>query len=236
MPWGIAASVVAAGIGAAATNKASKRAASSADKALEANAYQGEIAMDQFEDYKTFARPVEHSVYADAMNTDTPEAYDKAAGDAQASVSSQLGMARDRMARTPGVDPSSAAAQAATTSMELKGAAMGAAAANKARDGIKDKAFARKLNAVGIGKGLVSNASSGLASAAATASSIAGQQSAQASQTAAGMGNMVSGITNGLSKINWGGSGTSDYSKWESNNAGVMQSTGLSSSELAGAF
>ncbi|ATQ79247.1 hypothetical protein CR152_32240 (plasmid) [Massilia violaceinigra] len=192
--------------------------------------------MDQYEDYKNFARPVEHSVYADAMNTDTPEAYDKAAGDAQASVSSQLGMARERMARTPGLDPSSAAAQAASTSMELKGAAMGAAAANKARDGIKDKAFARKLDAVGIGKGLVSNASSGLASAAATASNIAGQQSAQAGQTAAGVGNMVSGIANGLSKVNWGGTGTSDYSKWESNNAGTMQSTGLSSSELAGAF
>ncbi|MFB9244501.1 hypothetical protein [Massilia antarctica] len=203
---------------------------------MDANAYQGEIATDQFEDYKTFARPVEHAVYADAMNTDTPEAYDKAAGEAQASVSSQLGMARERMARTPGLDPSSAAAQAATANMELKGAAMGAAAANKARDGIKDKAFARKLDAVGIGKGLVSNASSGLASAAATASNIAGQQSAQAGQTAAGIGNMVSGVTNGLSKINWGGSGTSDYAKWESNNAGTMQSTGLSSSELAGAF
>lgn len=194
-------------IGGYAANKAAGKAADANQAAIDANAYQGEIAKDQYADYKETYRPLEHQLVADAANFDTPEAYDKAAGDAQATVSSQLGLARDRLTRTPGLDPSSAAAQAAGVNMELKGAATGASAQNAAREGVKNMAYARKLDAVGLGKGLVSGASTGLASAAAGAASIGRNASAEAGQTAAGVGAMVSGAITGIAK-NFGGSGT----------------------------
>lgn len=206
---GIATAVVgSAVIGGVVASKGQKAAADAANRATEANAYQGEIAKDQYEDYKSTYRDLEHSIAADAKNYDTPEAYDKAAGAAQATVNSQIGMARDRLQRTPGMDPSSAAAQTASTDLALKGAALGASAQNSARENVKNMAYARKQDAVALGKGLVSNASSGLASAAAGADAIARTQASQASATAQGAGAMVSGVANALTKVNWGAGGT----------------------------
>ncbi|MET3135238.1 hypothetical protein AAKU55_005546 [Oxalobacteraceae bacterium GrIS 1.11] len=206
---GIATAVVgAAVIGGIVANNSSKRAGEANQKSIDANRYQGEIASDQYEEYKTTYRPLEQALVKDATNYDKPEAYDKAAGEAQGAVSSQIGLARDRLSRTVGYDPTSAAAQAASVNLELRGAAMGAAAQNQARQGVTDKAYARKLDAVGLGKGLVTNASTGMASAAANASTIARNASLEAGQTASGVGAMVNGVVGGLSKINWGGSGT----------------------------
>ena len=203
MPWAAAAAVASAAIGSAASRKASKSAAAANDKAIEANAYQGKIATDQYEEYKTTYRPLERSLVADAQNSDSAAEYEHSAGAAQATVSNQLNLARDRLARTPGLDPSSAAAQAASASIELKGAALGAGEQNRARTQVKSQAYAKKLDAVGLGKGLVSGASTGLANAAAGATSIARSQSLDANATAAGTGAMVSGIIGGIGKADW---------------------------------
>jgi hypothetical protein len=50
------------------------------------------------------------------------------------------------------------------------------------------------MDAVGLGKGLVTNASTGLANATAGANNIAAQQLRQGNSTAAGIGGLVSGI------------------------------------------
>jgi hypothetical protein len=236
---GVATAVIgSAVVGGIVASNGQKKAAEASQAAIDANAYQGEIAKDQYADYKETYRPLEHSLAEDAKNYDTPAAYDKAAGDAQATVSSQIGMARERLQRTPGLDPSSAAAQAASTDLALKGAAMGAAAQNSARDNVKNMAYARKQDAVALGKGLVSNSSAGLAGAAAGADAIARSQSQQASATAQGAGAMVSGVTNALTKVNWGigTGGTSGSVAFDNYNKGVSASTGLSSADLAGAF
>ena len=203
MPWGVAASIGGAVIGGIASNSAADKAAKAQDRATEANAYQGEIAKEQWGDYKEIYQPLEKQMVADATAFDSPEAYQQAASKAQGTVSNQLGLARERLARTPGLDPSSAAGQAAMTNLELQGAALGATSQNQAREQVADKAYARKLDAIGLGKGLVTGASTGMASAAATAQSQANAQSAQAAQTAAGIGSMVSGVINAAGKADW---------------------------------
>lgn len=235
---GIATAVVGSAIiGGVVASKGQKSAAEAADRATEANAYQGEIAKDQYEDYKGTYRPLEHQLVEDAKNYDTPEAYDKAAGAAQATVSSQLGMARDRLQRTPGLDPSSAAATAANADLALKGAALGASAQNTARENVKNMAYARKQDAVALGKGLVSNASSGLAGATAGADAIARTQAAQAGATAQGAGALVSGVTNALTKVNWGvNPASSGSATFDNYNKATSAATGLSPAELSGAF
>lgn len=204
MPWAAAAAIGGAVIGGVASNKAAKKAADAQDRATEANAYQGEIATDQYEEYKTTYRPLERALAADAANYDTQANRDKAAAEAQATVSAQMGLAADRLRRTPGLDPSSAAAQAATVNLGLKGAAIGAQAQNAAREGVRDKAYARKMDVVGLGKGLVTNASAGLANAASAAQSAANAQSASAASTAQGVGAAASGIISGIGKADWG--------------------------------
>lgn len=201
----VAAAVVgSAVVGGVASSSAANKAAKASKAATDANSYQGEIASDQWNTYKEIYQPLEKEMVADAQKYDSKEAYDKAATSAQATVSTQLGLAKERLTRTPGLDPSSAAAQAAQVNLELKGAALGATSQNQAREAVTDKAYARKLDAVGLGKGLSTNATTGLASAAATSQQIAASQMQQANTSAANAGSLASGVIGGLSKINWG--------------------------------
>ncbi len=204
MPWSAVASIGAAVIGGVASNRAANKAAEANDRALAANAWQGQIASDQYADYKSTYRPLEQQLAQRAQEADSPLAYQKATSEAQAAVSSQLAAAKERLARTPGFDPTSAAAQTALANLELKGAALGATEQNRARQSVEDKAWARKLDVAGIGKGLIAGASTGLASASAGAQALAHSAAQDSAQTASGMGAMVSGVVNGLSKVDWG--------------------------------
>ena len=118
--------------------------------------------------------------------------------------------------------------------LALKGAAVSAGEQNKARTNVTNMATARKMDVAALGKGLVSNASAGLASAAAGASAVAQSAAQQAGQTAAGVGSMFSGMVNGLTKI--GGVGGNAMNTFAANNNGVSASTGLTAAELATAF
>jgi len=207
MPWGVVAAVGGAAVGAMGTKSAAKSAAKSQQAAIDANAWQGEIAQDQYEEYKKTYLPLERQLAQDATNFDSQANYDKAAASAQSSVSTQMGLAKERLRRTPNLDPSSAAAVAANADLELKGAAMGASEQNKARENISNLAYARKQDAVSLGKGLASNASAGMASAAAGAQSIANAQNASATSTAAGLGSMFSGVIKEAGKADWGALG-----------------------------
>ena len=202
--------IASAVIGGVASNNAANKAADANRAAIEANAYQGKIATDQYERYKKTYAPLEDKMVADATNYASPEAYNTAAADAQAGVSSELGKAQDRLTRTPGFDPSSASAQSAQTNLALSGAAMGATAQNTARLGVKNTAYAHQLDALGLGKGLVTNASTGLARATMGGNALAASNNQQAGSIATGAGALVNGIAGGLQKVNWSqfGSGT----------------------------
>jgi hypothetical protein len=182
--------------GAYASNKASKRAGAAADAQTAIQQQQQDIANEQWDTYKTTYQPLEQAMVRDAQNAGSEAEYARAAGDAQATTMQQIGLAQSRLARTPGFDPSSAAAQAANTDLALRGAALSATSQNAARDGVRDKAWARKMDALGLGKGLVTNASSGLANAASTASNVYNQQSKAATSTASGVGSLITGLGN----------------------------------------
>lgn len=196
MPWGVASAV----IGAVGANAAAKKSAKATDAATYAANTQADIALDQWDSFKEIYQPIERSIATQALQAGTDEDLARAAGEASTTVSSQYGKARDRLARTPGADPSSGAFQAGLVGLELSQAAADATAQNKARQTAKDTAFAKQVDAASIGKGLPAQAMSGLSSAASAQSAVASQQSASANNTAAGLGNLVGNIGNAFSK------------------------------------
>ena len=224
MPWGVVAAVGGAVVGGIASNKAANTAADATNAATAANAYQGQIATDQYNTYKQIYQPMENQMVSTAQNFDSQANEDQAAGTAQDDVSSQIGQAQANLARTPGLDPTSAAAQAANTDLQIKGAAMGATAQTQARTNIKNEAWGRQMDSLGLGKGLVTNASTGFANATAGANAIAHNAQGVATQTASGIGGLASTAINGLSKVNWGSSTGND------------DGTGVSLSGNGGAF
>jgi hypothetical protein len=203
MPWAAAAAVGSAVVGGIASNKAAGKAADAQRAAIEANAWQGRIAQDQWDQYKSLYQPLETQMLADVKKYDSPEARNAAAAEAQASVSSEIGKAQDRLSRTVGYDPSSAAAQAAQTNLALSGAAMGATAQNTARKQVKDTSYARQLDMLGLGKGLVTNASTGFANAASNANALAAGQMQMANAQGAAAGQLTGAVIGGLSKVDW---------------------------------
>jgi len=164
--------------------------------AADANAMQTQIAADQWGRYKEIYEPLERQVVQEAQNYDSPENYSLAAGDASASVASQFGKARDRLTRTPGMDPSSAAYQSSMVGLDLAQAANDATAQNLARKNVKDTAYARKTAALGVGKGLDATASSGLNSAATANASMARLGLEQTNQQAGAIGRVTDRLFN----------------------------------------
>ena len=199
-----AAMVGAAVVGGVASNSAANKAASAQNAATNANAYQGEIAMDQYNDYKTTYQPMEDQMVQTAQNFDSQANEDNAASQAQSDVNSQIGAAQANLARTPGLDPSSAAATAANTDLQIKGAAMGAQAQTAARQNIKNEAWGRQMDSLGLGKGLVTNASTGLANAANGSLALAKNEQSITAQEANGVGGLASTVFKNAPNINWG--------------------------------
>lgn len=136
------------------------------DAAASATALQAQIARDQWNKYKEIYEPLERQMVSESQQYATPEDYAKAAGEASATVSQQFSKARDRLSRTPGLDPSSAAYQSSLVGLNLAQAANDATQQNIARKNVTDTAYARKQSALAMGKGLDITASTGLASSA----------------------------------------------------------------------
>jgi len=172
----LAGTLGAAAIGAASSRGASKAAARASQASSDAAGLQARIAAEQWDKYNEIYDPLERQVVKEAQQYDTPEQYAREAGDASATVASQFGKARERLARAPGLDPSSGAFQAGMTGLELSQAATDATQQNAARNKVRDTAYARRVDALSLGKGLPANASTGLASAAATSRALAGDQ------------------------------------------------------------
>lgn len=204
---GIATAIVgSAVIGGIASDRASKRGASAQQGASDAAMMQANIAQQQWDKYNQMYSPLEQTYVKEAQNYDSPENYAKAAGDASATVSEQFSKARDRLSRTPGLDPSTPGAQASMAGLDLAQAATDATQQNAARQKVKDTAYARKTDALSLGKGLPAQASVGLANASNSMSAIAGQQNGLAAVQAYSTGQLFS--PNNIMKA---GKGISDW-------------------------
>lgn len=157
----------------------------------DATSQQAAIAKDQWNTYKQTYQPLEKAYVAEAQNYATPEAYARAAGLASATNSEQYGKARDRLRRTPGLDPSSAAYTSGLAGLDMSQAASDAVGQNAARNQVNDTAWARKTNAISLGKNLPTQAAAGLSSVASTNAKIAQAGQAQANQQGAAIGGLV---------------------------------------------
>ena len=125
---------------------------------------QAAIGQAQWDRYQKVFAPLEDKYVQDAQNYDTPEQYAKAAGDASATVSQQFSKARGQLARS-GLDTSSPAYMASMAGLDQAQAAQDAVSQNSARQGVKDTAWARKTDALSLGKGLPAQASASLGAA-----------------------------------------------------------------------
>lgn len=174
-------------------NRGSQNKADNANQAAaDAAQTQREISLDQWNTYKDIYQPLERKYVEDAQNYDTPAAYDRAAGEASATVAEQYGKARDRLSRTPGLDPSSAAYTASMAGLDNSQAAADAVSQNAARNKVRDMAWARRTDALSLGKGLPAQASAGLAQTAQIQAGLANSQQAQVNANGAAIGRLVS--------------------------------------------
>lgn len=168
------------GGGSSSSSQPQGQAAASATNAAD---LQQQIASEQWQKYNEIYDPLERTVVDEAKNYDSEAAYEQAAGDASATVSSQFGRARERFMRQPGLDPSSPAYANNLASLELAQAATDATQQNAARQRIKDTAFSRKTDALSLGKGLPASASATLGAATNSNLALANLGMNQAQQT-----------------------------------------------------
>ena len=177
---------------------------------VDANALQAQISRDQWNRYKEIYEPLERQMVDEAQDYASPENYAKAAGEASATVSQQFSKARDRLTRTPGLDPSSGAYQSSLVGLDLAQAANDATQQNLARKNVTDTAYARKQSALGLGKGLDSTAASGMSNVASSYLSLANAMQRQSNAEAQAGGQLATGLVKSTS--NWL-NGTSTTSK-----------------------
>lgn len=124
-------------------------------------------AMDQnmalakdYDDYnKGTFRPLEKSIVEEAQNYDTPEAQEKAAGEASAAVKQSLAQSSEATARAQarmGVNPNSGRAQVTQSEAAVTGALGEASAENTARTSVKTLGAAKRMDAASLGRNLPS--------------------------------------------------------------------------------
>lgn len=170
------------------------------DAAADASRQQAAIAQDQWETYKQTYQPLEKAYAADAQEYDTAANRERAAGEAAATTAEQFGKARDQLSRAPGLDPSSAAYTSSLAGLDMREAAASAVGQNAARNRVKDMGWARRTDALSLGKGLAATASAGLSSVASADAARAQAGQAQANQQGAQIGQLVSHGVNAWNK------------------------------------
>lgn len=190
----VAASAGTAVIGGLMNRSANKAAKNANNAAADSARLQTEIAREQWDRYKNVYAPLEQEYVNDARQAGSPEAYARATGDAAASVANEFGKARQQLARTPGMDPSSGAFQAGMTNLGLSEAANSAVQQNAARMRTKDAAVSRMTNALSLGKGLPAQATSGLNAAAGTNISLGAAAQKQANTQADAIGSVLGSV------------------------------------------
>lgn len=215
MSVGITAAVIGGGaaIGAAVISSKGNSASNNANNAAaSADQEQAQIAQNEWDDYATNFQPLEGKFVGQVNNWTSPQNYDKAAGDAAASVNSQYGAAKASLERTPGMDPSSGAYQAGMTNLGLSQAATSATQQNAARQNVQNQGIAMQENALSLGKGLPATAEAGLSSAASGLTNVSNTAYNQNARTSSSIGGAINTVANGVTNYlntNYGSTGSS---------------------------
>ncbi|AOY90569.1 hypothetical protein BKK79_01030 [Cupriavidus sp. USMAA2-4] len=205
MPWGVAAAVAGSVVSGVMSGDGGASDANAA--AASANNMQAQIAKEQWDRYKTVFAPLEDSMISAAQNYDSPAQYERAAGEASGAVSQAYSNARDRLTRTPGLDPTSAAYTAGLSDLDRSQAAADAVSQNTARKNVQDTAWARKSDMLSLGKGLPAQASTGLAQVSSNSLNQAKYNYGVAANEAGAISATAKQIGTGLQSI-WNGFGS----------------------------
>lgn len=210
---GVVSSMSAADDAASQQDAALAQQGASADRTYALAAKQDARADEQWQRYKQIYQPLEDQMIDESRGLGSIANQNKAASDAAAGVSSSFGRARERLAKNPGVNPSSQQYQQEVSKIGLQEAATSAAAQTGAREAVKDRGTAAMTNAVSLGKGLPASANAGAASAGALAGAAGGiyssiassarQQGADAGANSYGIGKLANGIFNSAPVQSW---------------------------------
>lgn len=188
---------------ASAANKATAAGEASAALQYDIADRQMNIAEDQWQHYLDYFQPIEEQLAQQADRApDYEGAASKASADTAQAFDKNVGITERSMGRY-GVNPNSGRFAGMENQFALGRAAAEVNARNNARNTEDDKAWARKLATVELGKGLGSNASSALSGAASNANSsaqmqfgIANQKAQEASRGFQTFGQQLPGIIN----------------------------------------
>lgn len=193
--WGIATAVIGAVVAKKASDKAGNRADAADSRATSIEQQQLDLANKQdarseelFKNYKENFMPKEKQLVDEAFgNTLSPA---RAEARSTADVRDAFASARDiegRNQRRMGVNPSSGTALALDRGSMIDEARVEAGQRTAAREGVRDRNYARQVDALSIGRGLPATASSMLSSAQAgvgQAAQIAGNNAVRADSLA----------------------------------------------------
>lgn len=141
-------------------DKAIATSQAAADSQLQGMQFANQQAQEAAQRNKTLFQPLEDKVVADAQNYDTPERRQQAAAEAQASVEKAYGSAQDGLARTlarNGTSVNSGRSLALMQDAALSKAKAVTGATSDATRNVEQQGYARKMDAVGLGKGVIGN-------------------------------------------------------------------------------
>ncbi|MDO8311503.1 MAG: hypothetical protein Q7T25_06160 [Sideroxyarcus sp.] len=174
----------------------------------EAARQNAEISKDMWVQYKEVYLPKETQFATEAFNYDSPAKRAQQANLAQADVTSSFANQRDQSARSMasmGIAPGSGAWANQDAKMRMAEAAAVAGAQNAARLNVENMGFARKQDAISIGKGMPGTASASAAQAGATYGQAANTQMQNNNNNNANIGNAVRGGISAATLYNdWG--------------------------------
>lgn len=162
----------------------------------EAAKMNAEIAKEMWDEYKITYQPMERKYATEASNYDTPARREEEAGKASADVNRSFGNARqasERQLAGMGVDPNSAKFRSGTQDVEMRRAAADAGAQTAARRNTENMGWARKQDAISVGKGMPGTASASAANSANIYGSIANSQLQQQQMDSQNTGNAIGG-------------------------------------------
>ena len=139
---------------------AQERANRLSDLQFEQMQRSGQMAETELERYNQTFRPIEQSIAQEALTFDTEGKKAQAAGEAIADVTQGFSAARDqgmRQMQRMGVNPNDGRSAALQTQTNAAQALAQAQAANSARKQVETQGWARRMDAAGLGRGVVSN-------------------------------------------------------------------------------
>lgn len=213
---------------------AAQRSNAISDAQLEAMNFATQQAKEMDQRNKTVFQPLEDQIVADAETFDTAARRSQASAEARSDVEQAYGSAQEGLNRNllrMGVTPGSGRSMALMQTASLDKAKALAGATTGAVKNIEAQGYARKMDAVGLGKGIVGNQATQQQIATQTGNSSAANANGALSAATSAGGLMQTGFSQALQGMGQAGSlyGQAAQIKNQANAADAAAMSGLGS-------